>query len=414
MSDSSISFTDTGPVLPDSATVLQEQEAIWQAAFDNLLNPDPATPQGQLMASLAAIVQDKNAQLAQLAANFDPATASGVWQDALAAIYFLERQPALSTVVQVTCTGLSGTRIVGADSGDTAAQVKDADGNIFSCQTGGVIPESGSIVLPFAAVEPGPLVVPAHTITGIVEAQPGWDSVDNANAGTTGRSVEGRREFELRRRQSVALNSRSMLASVYGRVGSVDGVIDLLTRQNRTSAPITINGVTLSPHSVYVAVLGGADADIAAALYNSVSGGCDYNGTTTVQYTDPVTGAEETVAFQRPSLVSLDVRVSIRRATDTSSAQLERAKENILADVSGQSYPNSDGSAHSSAAERIHIGDTIYASRFVCPVLAAGIRDVLSVTLARLGQSPGTTVSLLDDEAPSLSADDIHFDIQDA
>lgn len=100
MSQSSIDYTDLGPVAPDTAEVLQAQMDIWQAAFNNKLNPDPATPQGQLMASIAAIVQDRNNQLLFLANQFNPATASGVWQDALASIYFLDRQPALATVVR--------------------------------------------------------------------------------------------------------------------------------------------------------------------------------------------------------------------------------------------------------------------------------------------------------------------------
>lgn len=51
MSQSSIDFTENGPVVPDTATVRDAVEQDWQAAFDNRLNPDPATPQGQLITS---------------------------------------------------------------------------------------------------------------------------------------------------------------------------------------------------------------------------------------------------------------------------------------------------------------------------------------------------------------------------
>ena len=101
MSQSRIEYTDLGPVAPDSADVLQAQQDIWQAAFDNKPNPDPATPQGQLMASLAAIVPDKNSQLLFLANMFNPATSQGVYQDAIAAIYFITRQTAQATTVQM-------------------------------------------------------------------------------------------------------------------------------------------------------------------------------------------------------------------------------------------------------------------------------------------------------------------------
>ena len=414
MSCSNIEFTQLGPVAPTASEVLSAQQAIFQAAFNNRLNLDPATPQGQLMSSLAAIVQDKNSQLLYLANQFDPATADGIWQDALAAIYFLERQGAVSTVVQVVCTGVAGTVIEGQDTSVTPARVKTADGTVLLCQTGGIIPSGGSITLPFSAEEPGPIVVEAHAVTAIVQAQPGWDTVDNPEPGITGRSLESRQAFESRRRQSVALNSRSMLASVYARVGNLSGVIDLLARQNRSDAPVEDNGVTLSPHSIYIAVLGGADADIAEAIYNSVSGGCDYNGNTDVTYTDPVTGAVEVVKFQRPDAVAIDVRVVVRRTGDVSDMTIRQAKENILSSFYGLPYADPNGIAHEQREERVHIGETVYASRFFCPVLSAGIKQIMDITVARKGQTGAAAVMTRLDEVASLAAADISITVQES
>ncbi len=414
MSRSSIEFTNVGPVAPTAAAVLQTQQDIFQAAFDNKLNIDPATPQGQLMASLAAIVQDKNSQLLFLASQFDPATAEGVWQDALAAIYFLERQGAVATLVQVRCTGLPGTVIAGQDSSVTPARVKTMDGTVLVCLIGGTIPAGGEITLPFVAQATGPVMVEANSVTTIVQAQPGWDTVENPDPGVTGRDVESRQAFEERRRLSVAYNSRSMLASIYARVGNLPGVIDLLARQNRTSAPQTINGVQLSPHSVYIAVLGGADADIAEAIYNSVSGGCDYNGDTDVTYTDPVTGAVEVIRFQRPDAVAIDVRVVVRRTAEVSDMTIRQAKENILSSFYGLPYADPDGVAHEQREERVHIGETVYASRFFCPVLSAGIKQILDITVARKGQTGAAAVMTRLDEVASLAAADISITVQES
>lgn len=414
MSQSSIEFTDLGPVAPDSADVLQAQQDIWQEAFNNKLNPDPATPQGQLMASLAAIVQDKNSQLLFLANQFNPATASGVWQDALAAIYFLERQGAVATTVQVVCTGLPGTVIEGQDTSVTPAQVRTADGTVLVCQTGGTIPAGGSITLPFAAQQTGPVVVEADSVTTIVQAQPGWDTVNNPDPGVTGQDVESRQEFELRRGQSVALNSRSMLASVYARVGNLTGVIDLLARQNRTDAPVEDNGVTLAPHSIYIAVLGGADADIAEAIYNSVSGGCDYNGNTSVEYTDPVTGAVETILFERPEEYAFAIEVTVQANASTPSNIVELVQANILADFYGQQYPNTgSGTAHDTTPTRVGIGATVYASRFFCPAISAGATQLVGVQIGPEGGPLGNVVQLTNAQYPSLTADNITVTVQE-
>lgn len=414
MSQSNIEFTDLGPVAPDSADVLQTQQNIWQAAFDNKLNPDPATPQGQLMASLAAIVQDKNSQLLFLANMFNPATASGVWQDALAAIYFITRQAAQPTIVQVVCTGLPGTVIEGQDASVAPARVRTADGTVLVCQTGGTISAGGSITLPFAAQDPGPVVIEAHAVTTIVQAQPGWDTVDNPDPGVTGRSTESRQAFETRRRQSVALNSRSMLSSVYARVGALSGVVDLLARQNRTDAPVEDNGVTLAPHSIYIAVLGGADAEIAEAIYNSVSGGCDYNGDTSVTYTDPVTGAVETVKFQRPEEFAFSVEVILQKNATTPSDVAARIRANILADFYGEPYPNAaDGIAHTTDVTRIPIGGKVYASRFYCPAISAGASQLVSVRIGKKSGPLGTVVQLTNGQYPSLVSDDISVTVQE-
>lgn len=414
MSQSSIEYTDLGPVAPDSADVLQAQQDIWQAAFDNKLNPDPATPQGQLMASLAAIVQDKNSQLLFLANQFNPATASGVWQDALAAIYFLERQGAVATLVQVRCTGLPGTVIAGQDSSVTPARVKTMDGTVLVCLIGGTIPAGGEITLPFVAQTSGPVVVEANSVTTIVQAQPGWDTVANPDPGVTGRDVESRQAFEERRRLSVAYNSRSMLASIYARVGNLTGVIDLLARQNRTDAPVEDNGVTLAPHSVYIAVLGGADADIAEAIYNSVSGGCDYNGNTSVEYTDPVTGAVETILFERPEEYAFAIEVTLQKNATTPSDVAARVKSNILADFYGEPYPNAgDGTTHDAQVTRIPIGALVYASRFYCPAISAGASQLVSVRIGKKGGSLGNAVQMTNDQYSSLTADDITVIVQE-
>lgn len=148
MSQSSIDFTENGrsyPIPRPSGTLSKRMAGgIRQSA-----NPDPATPQGQLITSETAIVQDKNSQLLFLANMFNPETAEGIYQDALAKIYFLTRQPARSTVVPCTCTGLPGTVIPGIGS-DAPALAKDADGNILVCQTGGRSPNPAvlSLILP--------------------------------------------------------------------------------------------------------------------------------------------------------------------------------------------------------------------------------------------------------------------------
>ena len=400
MSQSSIDFTENGPVVPDTATVRDAVETDWQAAFGNRLNPDPATPQGQLITSETAIVQDKNSQLLFLANMFNPETAEGIYQDALAKIYFLTRQPSRPTVVPCT------------DS-DAPALAKDADGNILVCQTGGTIPQSGSIVLDFACQVPGPIEIRQGTVTTIVRTIPGWDTITN-DAGITGQNVESRAAFEARRYASVAKNARSVAAAVYANVGDLDGVLDVCVRENKTSAPLEVQGVTLKPHSIYVAVVGSAaDSDIAEAIYARCSAGCDYNGNTSVTVADPVTGAVETVLFERPESLPVGLKVTIRKNASMPSNVEELIKAAVVADFYGE---NAD--ACGNAGQRVRIGDTVYASRFYSAVLGTGVTDLVSIEIAAPvgegSQTWGDYITINIDEAPTLVSGNVTVNILEA
>lgn len=409
---SNIDFTASGPVAPDTDEVRAHVLAFWQAAFDNRLNPDMSTPQGQLITSETAIIQDKNNQLLYLAQQFDPINAEGRFQDALAAIYFIERQKARPTIVQCECMGLSGVLIPGLDSSNDPAIVRDENGNEFYCQTTGTIPASGTITLPFAAMETGPLEVEARSVSTIVTVIHGWDTVINPEAGAMGQNLESRRAFELRRQRSVALNSRSMLASVYAEVASLDGVLDVLARQNRGDAPKSEGGITMGPHSIYIAVLGGQDNEIAEAIYNSVSGGCDYNGNTAVEHQDPATGAVETVLFQRPIEASFTINVRLKANPGTPADISDRIRANIMADFYGEPYPNQDGSMHAPATSRVAIGDSVYASRFYCPAISAGATGLLGISLQIAGAAAGNVARLRYDQYPSLVSTDINVTVE--
>ena len=409
---SSIEFTKAGPLAPDTDEVRAAILSDWQEAFNNLLNPDMATPQGQLITSETAIVQDKNNQILYLAQQFDPINAEGRFQDALASIYFIERHVARSTVIQCVCMGLEGVVIPGLDTSNDPAIIRDQNGNEFYCQTTTVIPASGTTTIPFAAVETGPLEVEARSVTTIVTVINGWDTVINPEAGIVGQNEESRRAFELRRQKSVALNSRAMLASVYSEVANIDGVLDVLARQNRSDKPKTEGGVTLAPHSVYIAVLGGSDAEIAEAIYNSVSGGCDYNGNVSYKYTDKATGAIETVKFTRPQEVILRINVNIRDNAELPANIIARVKANILADFYGEQYPNPNGMAHNAPTSRIGIGERVFASRFYCPAISAGASEVASITLRTNGGEETNMVELKYNQYLSLHTDNINVTLE--
>ena len=274
-------FTPTGLVIPTEAAILAGVQADYNAAFGGNLNPQLTSPQGQLCSSTAAMIANANTVFATFVAQIDPDTATGNMQDAIGRIYFLNRNPAVPTTVNLQCVGAFGTPI------PVGALAQDTSGNIYSCTQAGSIPVGGSITLPFANVVSGAIGCPANTVTTIYQAINGWESVNNSSPGTTGQAVESPAAFEYRRQQSVGLNAQGSIPAIYAACFGVPNVLDFFVTQNNTNATIstTINGnpnstnFPVAPNSVYVAVTGGAAAAVAAAIWANTNIGAAYQPT---------------------------------------------------------------------------------------------------------------------------------------
>lgn len=368
-----IEWTDTGISIPATDDILDGVLADINAAFGGSLNTSLTTPQGQLAMSYTASIDYKNQSIQNYAQQVDPSYASGRMQDAIARIYFLTRKAATATVVNCLCTGLEGVVI------PEGAQAEATDGTIYECVEEGTIPAGGQITLEFQATTTGAITAEAGTVTTIYEAISGWDSITNPEAGTEGSDVESRAAFEARRAASVATNSKSMVASIRGAVLSVDDVVDAYVSENETSDIATVNGVSLKPHSVYVAVLGGDEDDIAAAIWSKKPPGCAYNGDTTVTVEDTSDGYSEPypvyyVSFTRPDSLSVVFDVKIADNNEVPSDATTEIQEAIVSAFSGGDDSDS-----------VTIGGTVYASRYYTTIASLG--SWAKVVSIRIGSS---------------------------
>lgn len=354
------SFGPNGFVVPAEADILVAVKAEINAAFDNELNMADETPQGQLAVSQTAAIGNANDAFAFLAQQFDPAYNSGRYQDAIARIYFLPRIPARATVATVSCAGLSGVVI------PAGALVLNSDGNQYAAVDGGTIPDAGTIDLQFQCNVPGPIPCPAGTLTTIYQSVNGWDSAINNADGVIGRDEETPPEFERRRALSVAQNSQGSLPSVLGAVLSVPGVLDAFVTENVNQTPQSIKGFTLNPNSIYVAAVGGTDADVAHAMWTKKSPGCGYNGNTTVvvEDTSPVYNPpypSYTVKFERPVSITIIFAVTLVNNQSVPANAVTLIQNAIVAAFAGE-----DG------GPRATIGSNLFASRFYGAVAALG------------------------------------------
>ncbi|MDO9914383.1 baseplate J/gp47 family protein [Glaesserella parasuis] len=384
-----IQFTPQGLILPTEQEILNGVLADFNAAFGGNLNKNLETPQGQLASSIAAIIADKNNQIAWLVNNLDPDYSEGFMQDAIGKLYFIKRKGQINSTVQCTFYGLPGTTI------PKGFIVKDENNNDWVLDQEISILSSGQVVGNLTAK--GIYSATANSVNKIHQSILGLDRVDNHNPAITGTEKESGSEFAERYKKSVAKNSLGMPASVYSNVASLDGVVDCYVIDNpkSTETRIGITNKVLKPHSVYVAVLGGNDQEIAKTIWRYAGNGCDFTGDTTVNveddsYTVPRPVYE--IKFMRPNLTPIYFQVKLR--TDSVIGSAELVKSTIKNTFDKQN--------------RRKIGSTLYAIEFVSDVVNALPKDhLLDIKIGKSKSVYADSIELGIDQYPTLTESNI-------
>lgn len=388
--------TQTGITVDSTATIRQAIVDDWEAIFSDEeadLITDPSTPAGQIIDSMAVLETAKDSALLELINQFNPKTASGIFQDALGAIYFLSRKTAQPTVVTCQLTGLQGTVI------PQGSIIQNTDGYRLTSLGAVTIGADGTAEAEFACTETGEILIGANTCTKIISVIAGWDTVGNSSAGVTGQDVEPRAVFEARRVISVANNSHGSRLSLQGALSALDGVLDCLILENRSDSTTTIQGVSLISHSVAICVYGGSDDDIAETIYNKIDAGCGTNGSTTVTYTSS-DGVPNSYQIVRPTPTPVYFEIKINKTSSTPTTIVEDIKNAIINDFNGEDV--------NSGNVRRGMGQTIYASSFsVALIKTAGVTDLVEVEIGLTDSSLGNVITLDADQEPTISADDI-------
>jgi len=391
-----IQFTPAGLVIPAETDILAGVQADMNAAFGGGLNPGLETPQGQLASSQAAIIGDKNNEFALFVNQVDPQYSADRFQDAIGRIYFLTRKPATPTTVQATVNGLAGTVIPGG----TLAQ--DTSGNTYACSGNVTIDATGSVTAEFQNIETGPIPCAAGTLTQVYQAVPGWDAITNAADGTMGSDVESRADFEYRRKNSVAKNGTGTPQAIYAEVFALADVLDVYVKDNPTGSAVNTGSTNypIAAHSVYVAVVGGTDADVAAAIWRKKDLGCDTNGNTSATVVDPsgysYPQPSYSIKFQRPASLAVKFAVRIVNGPSLPSNIVTLVKNAIIARFNG-----ADGTT------RERIGATILASRYYGAVVAVASNVSLLDVLIGTSSPTLTQINVGIDQRPTVSAADI-------
>lgn len=282
--------------------LLEELNTEVKTIFGDNFNVSPESPDGQIN----GVISESNAALWELAEEAynasNPNAATGVGLSNLVQINGITRRPATFTKATLTLVGTNGT-VIPAGSLVSTADTK----SIFATDTEATIPVGLSIDVEASATTAGPISALASTITVIDTPVTGWSSVTNAIDAEEGLYEETDVELRARRNKSVARDASSIIDAIFAEVLAVEGVTQLTVLENDT-AIVDANG--LDPYSVNVIALGGADADIAKAIFNKKTLGAPSFGTTTVQVADSQ-GTDHPIKFSRPVEVDIYVIVNL-------------------------------------------------------------------------------------------------------
>jgi Baseplate J-like protein len=378
--------------------VRRTAEDINQQILDDLVaNLSPAldvsssSPAGQIASAVTKIAAELWDGLEATYDAGDPDKNTGDGQDAVCAITGTSREPATHSQVRETLNLNAGATVpVGAlmsVQGNPTSQFRSVGSETVA---GTVVPGdvvaggAGTYYARFEAVETGPVVANAGTLTVIVTPQTGWNSGTNALDAAPGHDIESSTDLRLRREEELAAAGstpvdalRAELSQLLAANDIAGGFADVVE-----NVQDVVDADFRPPHCIECLIDDGpsplSNDLIAQVIWDGRAGGIRAFGLTSGNATDDL-GITRVTEFTRPTPKLVYFAVSV---------------------VIDSSLFPSDGDAQIKAAmvalgQTLKPGQDVIRNQFFAPVF--GIVGVVNCTVLNLGfaPSPGSSADLV-------------------
>lgn len=299
--------TPQGFVVKPLDVCLQELEDLARATFGAGINLDPSSRWGQFLGTLAGTYSELWDKLQESYQARDPDQATGASLEGICALTGTLRRAATRSKVVATLGGNAGTVVA-------AGKIASVDGTgvRFRLVAEVTIGGGGTVAGNFEAEDTGPLPAPAGTLTHIETPVAGWNTVTNPLDADPGSDVEADPVLRVRRENELSLAGAGALDAVKAEVSGIVGVAAALGFENTS---MVTNGDGMPPKSIEILASGGADQDIANAIWRTKGGGIETHGTETAVVVD-ASGTNQTVKFSRPADVEIFLKVGIQKNAD--------------------------------------------------------------------------------------------------
>jgi uncharacterized phage protein gp47/JayE len=316
------------PVYSDIFDYLLEQ---YTAIYGQSVTSNISTTDVESISMFALIINDSFETAQAIFNGLSPSKAVGAQQDSLYKLNGIARAGATFSTCTVTVTGTPNYNMVGRVAAD-------GDGNLWDLPSSFVIPTGGSVNVTAICETAGAVNAAIGAINLMNNPVVDWTSVYNAAAAFPGTPVEPDSAFRARQALSVVLPSQSLFAGTLAGVAAVAGV----TRYGGVENPTGVTDANGTPaHSISVVVEGGADADIAQAIYLNKTPGCLTNGSTpagngvSVNVSDPITGQTMPIGFYRPTYQTIQVNITVKALAGYTTATTTAIQNAVVAYLTG-------------------------------------------------------------------------------
>lgn len=330
-------LTTQGVMIPDTSTVLTDIQAEMKTLFGQNLDTAPSTPQGRLIEMFQRSRTFTIQAMAAISNMFNLNRANGFMLDDLGALFLISRQSATYTTVSASIGGVPGTVV------PAGTRVQTTLGDIFILQSNFII--GTTPVAFFRAESTGPVPCPPNTLTQILDATNGFETVTNPGQPTLGTDLENDALFRERIRNSLNINAIAVLSAIKSNLEALPGVVGSYVMDNFTGTQILVDTIIVPNHCILAVVDGGDPAQIAKVLYTKKTLGAGYAKSTTEGstieivpqvVTDEAYGTNYDVYFARPDLVPLSIKITIDSQNYTGSDLTQTVQNAVLSWAQGE------------------------------------------------------------------------------
>lgn len=362
-------LTPTGFTVPTIDEIRAELSAAGLARIGADLDTSDYSVFGQLAGIQAEQLQRLWLAARDVYAAFQPGSAAGVSLTSLASLTGTVRQLERLGVLTLAVTLQPGDTLPAGSQARQPGNDQVAWATRTTAVNAGGSPLVVSVICD--ATVAGPYFAPAGTVTELLTPSAlGTATITNTTDATPGALEESDSELRARREIELRASGSGNLDAILADVRQVSGVLSVSGQENATGATVGV----LPPYSFRIIVwdnTGAANDDIAQAIWDSHSAGCQAHGSSSGTAVD-AEGATHTVVFDRATelQVYLALQVRVDSTVWTGAPSVDAIKAALVARSLSWS-----------------VGQPVYRTSMYGPVFAAGV-GVLDVASLSIGTTP--------------------------